>query len=75
MLVCLNILPLPPLDGSAAVALFMNESSALRYQQFLWSNPMLGMIGMLVAWRAFDVVFDPIFWAVVSLVYPGTFYT
>jgi len=31
---------------------------------------MLGAIGMLVAWRAFDVVFDPIFWTVVNLIYP-----
>jgi Zn-dependent protease len=47
VLACLNILPLPPLDGSAAVVLFMSESTALRYQQFLWTNPMLGAIGML----------------------------
>jgi len=74
VLACLNILPLPPLDGSAAVVLFMNESAALRYQQFLWTNPMLGAVGMLVAWRAFDLVFDPIFWTAVSLIYPGTTY-
>ena len=75
VLACLNILPLPPLDGSAAVVLFLSESSALSYQQFLWANPMLGAIGMLVAWRAFDVVFDPIFWTVVNLIYPGAGYS
>jgi Zn-dependent protease len=75
VLACLNILPLPPLDGSAAVVLFMSESTALRYQQFLWTNPMLGAIGMLVAWRAFDVVFHPIFWTVVNLIYPGVGYS
>jgi Zn-dependent protease len=75
LLACLNILPLPPLDGSMAVVLFMKESSALTYQQFLWTNPMLGMVGMLVAWRAFDVVFHPIFWTVVNLIYPGASYS
>jgi len=55
--------------------LFLSESSALSYQQFLWTNPMLGAIGMLVAWRAFDVVFNPIFWTAVSLIYPGTSYS
>jgi hypothetical protein len=30
---------------------------------------------MLVAWRAFDVVFNPIFWTAVSLIYPGTSYS
>jgi len=74
VLACLNILPLPPLDGSAAVILLMRESTALKYQQFLWTNPMLGAVGMLVAWRAFDVVFDPIFLIVVNLIYPGTGY-
>jgi Zn-dependent protease len=74
VLACLNILPLPPLDGSAAVVLFMSESVAVSYQQYLWTNPMLGAIGMLVAWRAFDYVFDPIFWTAVNLVYPGTGY-
>jgi hypothetical protein len=30
---------------------------------------------MLVAWRAFDVVFHPIFWTVVNLIYPGVGYS
>jgi hypothetical protein len=34
---------------------------AVRYQQWLWQNPMLGAVGMVVAWQAFDVVFQPIF--------------
>ena len=57
MLACLNMFPLPPLDGSAAVALLMSESTANKYQQMLWRTPMLGMVGMLVAWRVFDVIF------------------
>ena len=32
---------------------------------------MLGVVGVLVAWRAFDVVFDPTFVVVVNLIYPG----
>jgi Zn-dependent protease len=74
VLACLNVLPLPPLDGSAAIILFMSKSSALRYQQFLWSNPLLGAVGMIVAWRAFDVVFDPLFGTVLNLIYPGASY-
>jgi Zn-dependent protease len=74
VLVCLNIIPLPPLDGSAAVGLLLSESSASRYQQFLWQNPMLGVAGMLVAWRMIDFVFYPIFWTVVGFIYPGASY-
>jgi Zn-dependent protease len=74
VLACLNIIPLPPLDGSAAIVLLMPERMAHGYQQLLWGNPMLGLAGMLVAWRAFDAIFYPIFWVFVSLIYPGASY-
>jgi len=48
--------------------------AATKYQHFLWGNPTLGMVGMLAAWQAFDVVFDPIFWTIVNLIYPGVSY-
>jgi Zn-dependent protease len=74
MLACLNVFPLPPLDGSAAVTLLMSDSTANRYQQMLWGSPLLGMLGMLLAWRLFDVVFYPVFWVVVGAIYPGVSY-
>jgi Zn-dependent protease len=74
MLACLNMFPLPPLDGSAAVTLLMNESTANKYQQMLWRTPMFGMVGMLLAWRMFDVIFYPIFWVVVAVIYPDAAY-
>jgi len=64
LLFCLNMLPLPPLDGSAAIVLLMKDSTANRYQQFLWGSPMFGMIGMLVAWQVTGEVFWPVFWIV-----------
>jgi len=74
LLACLNLIPLPPLDGSAAVMLLLDDQVAASYQQMLWRNPMLGAAGMLMAWRLFDVVFHPIFWFVVGLLYPGASY-
>lgn len=70
----LNLIPLPPLDGSGAVPLLLPERAALRYQQFLWGQPMLGWIGLLVAWRIFDGVFPPIFLFFVNLLHPGAHY-
>jgi hypothetical protein len=35
---------------------------------------MLGWIGMFAAWHLFDVLFDPIFTAAASLLYPGVTY-
>ena len=48
VLACLNMFPLPPLDGSAAVLLLMDESMANRYQRWLWNSPMFGMVR--IAW-------------------------
>jgi len=74
VLAALNLLPLPPLDGSGAVPLLLSESAALRYQEFLWSQPMLGWIGILVAWRIFDGIFPPVFLFFVNLLHPGAHY-
>ena len=75
LLLCvLNLLPFPPLDGSAVIMLFMPRETTTRYQEFLWRTPMLGFIGIFVAWRLFAIVFDPVFTAAVSLLWPGVSY-
>ncbi len=38
-------------------------------------QPMIGWIGILVAWRIFDAVFAPIFLAAVNLLYPEFSYS
>lgn len=74
LLAAFNLLPLPPLDGSGAMPLLFSESSARRYQEFLWTTPGLAWVGLFVAWKAFDYVFDPIFLGAVNLLYPGVAY-
>jgi Zn-dependent protease len=73
LLAVLNLIPLPPLDGSAAILLLMPASAANRYQQMVWSSPMLGMIGMLAAWRLIDVAFYPVFFFMIHIIYPATY--
>jgi Zn-dependent protease len=73
ILVVLNLIPLPPLDGSGALPLLMSEEVALRYQHFM-SRPLFGWIGLLIAWNLFAEVFRPIFLLALSLLYPGTQY-
>ena len=73
-LAILNLIPLPPLDGSAAIPLLLSPSLTERYQQFLWTNPGLAIFGMLAAWRIFDVIFQPMFMAAVNLLFPGVRY-
>ncbi len=73
-LAILNLIPLPPLDGSAAIPLVLSPSLTARYQKFLWTNPGLAIFGMLAAWRVFDVIFQPMFMVAVNLLFPGVRY-
>jgi Zn-dependent protease len=73
-LALLNLIPMPPLDGSTGVAALLPESTATGYIEWLHNNQTLGMIGMLVAWRVFDMIFDPVFVTALNLLHPGASY-
>jgi len=76
LLLCVfNLLPFAPLDGSAAITLFMQPATARRYQNFLRATPMLGWLGLVLAWQMADLVFRPLFSAAVNLIYPGVTYS
>ncbi len=64
-----NLLPLPPMDGSAVVQLFLPEEASRRWQLIL-RQPMLGILGILIAWRLFGYVVAPVFGAALRLLYP-----
>jgi Zn-dependent protease len=74
ILFAFNLLPFPPLDGSAAITLLMSPNTTARYQRFMWTTPMIGWVGILLAWKLFGFVFDPVFTAAVNLLYPGANY-
>jgi Zn-dependent protease len=75
LLLCLfNLLPFAPLDGSAAITLFMRPETTRKYQEFLWSTPMLGWLGLFLAWQLIDTLFEPVFAAAASLIYSGATY-
>jgi Zn-dependent protease len=69
-----NLLPVPPLDGSGAVPLLLNDRATTKYQEFIWGNPAVAWIGLFVAWQFFGDVFQPLFIGAVSLLYPGVSY-
>jgi len=74
VLLALNLLPIPPLDGSAALPLILSDGATRRYQDFMRRNAGLGLIGIFVAWQVFDKVFQPVFLMAVNLLYPGIRY-
>ncbi len=63
-----NLLPLPPMDGSAVIQYFMPEDTARKFQVFLY-QPMWALVGLLAAWRFFPVVFGPVYQFAVRLLW------
>jgi Zn-dependent protease len=70
ILAVLNLLPLPPLDGSSVVTLLMSEKVAEKWSRHVTSGS-FGFFGIFIAWHLFDPLFPPLFLAVVNLIYPG----
>jgi len=68
-----NMLPLPPLDGGSVFSIFLPEDLGRRVREFQ-RNGMFSLIGLLVAWRLFPSLIDPIFTTVLRLVHPGLSY-
>jgi Zn-dependent protease len=74
LLMVLNLFPFPPLDGSGVVPLFLSDRVTVTYQDFIWHNRGLGIIGILIAWQLFSYVYDPVFLFTINLLYPGAGY-
>lgn len=73
VLLILNLIPVPPLDGYGALPLVLPESALEAYRGFS-RQPMIGWIGILVAWRIFGHLYHPVFLFAVNLLYPGMGY-
>ncbi len=73
ILLVFNLLPLPPLDGASVLALFLPDETARRVRE-LASNPVFGVLGLLLAWVLFRAVFHPMFGLSLNLLYPGSDY-
>jgi Zn-dependent protease len=73
ILLIFNLLPLPPLDGSQVLSLFLSDASARRFQQTMAQRP-AQLIGLIVAWRLLAFILPPARVLVLNLLYPGVTY-
>jgi Zn-dependent protease len=73
LLFAFNLLPLPPLDGSAILPGFMSDDTARRFHDLI-RQPVFSMIGLLAAWRVFPAISDPLQTLALNLLYPGAGY-
>jgi len=68
-----NLLPVPPLDGSCLVSLFLGSKNASKYKEFI-SRPAYSIIGLIIAWQFFGYIFEPVQLLAINLLYPGHHY-
>jgi Zn-dependent protease len=54
-----NLLPVPPLDGSTGIMLFMGEGAARSYLDWLRASP-YRLVGLLIAFYGFRYIYGPI---------------
>lgn len=73
LLFVLNMLPVPPLDGSGALPLILPESLVDAYQSLL-QQPIVAIVGLLLVWNLAGEIFSPCFFFAVGLLYPGVVY-
>ena len=73
LLCAFNLLPLPPLDGSGALMLFVSPERAEKFLETM-QHPSFRMFGLFVAWKIFDVIYPPIQLFAVNLLYSGMHY-
>jgi Zn-dependent protease len=72
LLVVLNLIPVPPLDGAGALPLLLSDQAGQRFRELTQSG--IAWVGILVAWMLIRVIFDPIFLAVVNALHPDAHY-
>jgi Zn-dependent protease len=66
-----NLLPVPPLDGSTGIMVAMPENAAVRYLDWVRSSGNFALIGLLIAWRFFGEIFQPVLFFALHVLYSG----
>jgi Zn-dependent protease len=64
-----NLMPFPPLDGFSVLGLLLPASVTHKLMDFRDSLGGMTMVGILVAWKAFDYIFEPVFIAGLRMLY------
>lgn len=70
LLFVFNLLPVPPLDGSGVIGLFVSEDTARRLQQWM-AQPFVALGGLLLAWLVMGRVFRNVLDTAVGALYFG----
>ena len=74
LLFAFNLVPLPPLDGSSVVMLFLSDDAAEKYAAFT-KSPGMSMVGLILAWQLFGAVAPVLHHWAINLLYPTLHYS
>ncbi|MEO1230865.1 MAG: site-2 protease family protein [Myxococcota bacterium] len=74
LLFTFNLLPVPPLDGSAAIALLLPEDWFRTFRE-LFEQPGVAIIGLMAAWMAFGQLWQPVFLGALGVLFPNVTYS
>jgi Zn-dependent protease len=73
ILLAFNLIPVPPLDGSGALPLFMSEQLGQKYMTLVHRSG-FAILGIFLAWKLFGYLYSPIHLFAINLLYPGMNY-
>lgn len=73
LLFVLNMLPLPPLDGSTALMLVVPDSLQDGYRALI-QQPFFAIAGLILVFTLIGDIFFPVLYAAIGLLYPGVSY-
>ncbi len=73
LLFLFNILPVPPLDGSSAINLLLDDQTAEKYNR-VKHTPAFQILGIIIAWNVISPLFRTVFFLSIKLLYPGVPY-
>jgi Zn-dependent protease len=73
LLCAFNLIPLPPLDGSSVIGIFLPENLEVKFRE-LSHSPMFQMIGLVLAWQVFPLIARPLFAMILAAVHPALSY-
>jgi Zn-dependent protease len=74
LLAVFNMIPLPPLDGASVIGVFLPANLSQRMRE-LSGTPMFQLAGLLIAWRVFPALVEPLFLLIIKLVHPALSYS
>jgi|SRR5579872_6990216 len=67
-----NLLPIPPLDGYGVLGLFTSEKGARRLEAFRQRVRTYSFVGLLLGWKLFGQLYQPLFGAALKALYPAS---